>query len=67
MPGMKRIALGMVGPGLVGGELLRQLEATQVQDGPPVALRSFLGPRFVAGRKCPSVHVAHSTFTSARS
>lgn len=29
MPGTKRIALGMVGPGLVGGELLRQLEATK--------------------------------------
>ena len=31
MPVMKRIAMGIVGPGLVGGELLRQLEATKVQ------------------------------------
>lgn len=29
MPATKRVALGMVGPGLVGGELLKQLEATR--------------------------------------
>jgi homoserine dehydrogenase len=33
MPG-KRIAMGIVGPGLVGGELLRQLEATKVFSSP---------------------------------
>ncbi len=31
MAELKRIAVGVVGPGLVGGELLRQIEATQPQ------------------------------------
>ena len=53
MPGTKRIALGMVGPGLVGGELLRQLEATKVP-----ALHLACAPR------CGAAHALHASCAS---
>lgn len=61
---MKRIAMGIVGPGLVGGELLRQLEATKVQplsgarrEDEGESATGGKGRKMRAGVKCETVRI----------
>jgi hypothetical protein len=45
---MKKIAVGIIGPGLVGGELMNQLEATQALLEKQVRCASYFHRRLVA-------------------